>query len=226
MEASTPDREEITKKIRRSDNLRLSTDLYNTTDLYAAYPTTIDIAINDNLADAPTNTKYSAAHQTNMYSHYNISSTYGEAGLNVALPLAYTNSSRNLTNNVVVEIGPRQYTRRIRIEAERVGEPPRLPQPVAIFTEASSSYPDVVNTLKNATVTHLNPAPVADGKSLIYTSHLEMEYSQSKAPAMHRYGIPDYIAPTTSGSLPITDKELYRNELMDIFPSETSLTGW
>jgi hypothetical protein len=223
--------EEITQRIRRIDDLEASQPDYDTELTYEAYPDAITVEINDNEANAPVLPTYSTHHTTFIYSHYNITTGYGLKTLNIPLPVARTQGV-TAASNILVSIGPRQPTRKIRIEAERVGAPPRLPEPVASFTEtgdyiAGVGTGTVKNTLISSTTQHLNPAPVADGQSLMYTSYLDLEYSQDSEPAKHRFGIPDYIAPTTSGSPDsLTDTTKYNFALSDIFVSNTLGTAW
>jgi hypothetical protein len=199
--------------------------------MYEAYPQAITVEINDNIANADVTATYSSQHKTFMYSHYNITSSYGNKALKVPLPVTKTHGY-TLQSNVVVGIGPSQPTRIIRIEAERAGAPPRLPDPVASFTEtgayiAGSGSPTVTNTLIGVTTKHLNPAPVADGQTLIYTSYMDLEYSQDAMPEKHRFCIPDYIQPTTSGSPDsLTDTTKYSFSLSSIFVSGALETTW
>jgi hypothetical protein len=220
--------QEVDQRKSRIEDLKETQRLYDTNAIYGQYPNLITVEINDNVANGPVLATYSTAHQENMYSHYNITSTYGINSLKVALPVAVTTAtsgagSRALKSNVVVGIGPRQPTRKIHIEAERVGKPPRLPDPIPSFTEAGTYTPgvgtaEVVNTLIASKTIHLNPAPVADGTSLLYTSYLDMEYSQDSEPAKHRFGIPDTITPTDDVSPePLTDAKKYNWALGDIF---------
>jgi len=223
--------EEITQRIRRIDDLEASQPDYDTEAMYEAYPDAVTVEINDNIANGPVLPTYSSQHTTFMYSHYNITTSYGIQTLNIPLPVARTYGN-NVKSNVLVSIGPRQPTRKIRIEAERVGSPPRLPEPGAAFEESANYVPGggsdtVINTLISSKVQHLNPAPVADGQSLMYTSYLELDYSQDLEPAKHRFGIPDYIAPTTSGSPDsLTDTTKYNFSLSDIFVPATLGTTW
>jgi hypothetical protein len=229
--SSVPDRTTITERIRRIDEIEASEPDYDTEDMYEAYQEAITVEINDNVANADVLGTYSSQHQTFMYSHYNITSSYGTKALKVPLPVAKTYGYVTQAN-IVVAIGPAQPTRIIRIEAERAGQPPRLPDPVASFTETGayitgSGTPTVTNTLINVTTKHLNPAPVADGQTLIYTSYMDLEYSQDAAPAKHRFCIPDYIQPTTSGSPDsLTDTTKYSFALSSIFVSGALETTW
>ena len=234
VEESVPTSTEVTQRIRRIDDIEATQTGYNNDDLYEAYPIDITVEINDNLANepivpSPYTYDYSQAHTTFIYSHYNITSTYGNKALVVPLPVARTNGYFT-KNSVAVAIGPTQKTRKIRIESERVGTPPRLPDPVAYFTEAADSYGDgdVINTLIGSKVEHLHPAPVADGTTLMYTSYMELEYSQDSAPAKHRFCIPDYINPTTSGGTvnSLTDTTKYSFPLASIFVASTLQTAW
>jgi hypothetical protein len=232
-QASLSSSDEITERIRRIDDLEST---YDTDNTYEAYPDTITIEINDNKANGPVETTptYSSQHLTYMYSHYNITSSYGMQGLNVALPIARTavGGAALPFANVVVGIGPRQPTRKIKIEAERVGSPPRLPEPIETFVEtakdAASSSESVTNTLLRHTTHHNNPVPVADGTSLLYTSYIEMEYSQNRVPAKHRMGIPDYIEPSNNGSSPhsLTDVRKYAFDTINIYVTGALTGGW
>lgn len=205
-----------------ADRTRIQTSLENAS---ATWAENVSLEINDNRAGAPIDLTYSADHKTNLYIHYNITSTYGRKNLNVALPISYTNYYQNYSSNVVVQIGPPQPTRRIRIEAERIGYPPKLPGALQTFTETglNVSYGgEVTNTLVNATATHLNPAPVADGSNMIYTSYLELEYLQNKDAAYHRFGIPAYINVYDSGDpytvdSAVTNKNNYSYPLASLF---------
>lgn len=231
IQSSVPDSTTITERIRRIDSIESSEPNYDTEGMYEAYPEAITVEINDNLANSEVSTTYSSQHKTFMYSHYNITSSYGSKSLKVPLPVAKT-YGYTAKSNVVVGIGPVQPTRIIRIEAERAGSPPRLPNPVESFTETGNyitgyGSPTVTNTLINVTTKHLNPAPVADGQTLIYTSYMDLEYSQDAAPAKHRFCIPDYIAPTTSGSPDsLTDTTKYSFALSSIFVSGALETTW
>jgi len=236
-ESSVSSSEEVTERIRRIDDLEASQPDYDRELMYQAYPDAITIEINDNKAIAPVDNTYSLQHLTFVYSHYNITSSYGQQGLNVALPIARTNtSSAGNGVNALVTIGPRQPTRKIKIEAERVGSPPRLPEPIASFNEEplvpvyvpGSGDVLVKNTLLKATVHHNNPVPVADGSSLLYTSYLELEYSQDRDPAKHRFGIPDYISPTNSIGSPdsLTDASKYSYSLSSLFVPGALDTTW
>jgi hypothetical protein len=229
--SSVPDSTTITERIRRIDDIESSESNYDTEGMYEAYPDAITVEINDNLANSDISTTYSNQHKTFMYSHYNITSSYGTKALKVPLPVAKTYGYIN-QSNVVVGIGSAQPTRIIRIEAERAGAPPRLPDPVASFTETGayitgSGSPTVTNTLIGVTTKHLNPAPVADGQTLIYTSYMDLEYSQDALPAKHKFCIPDYIQPTTSGSPDsLTDTTKYSFSLSSIFVSGALETTW
>ena len=229
--SSVPDSTTITERIRRIDDIEGSEPDYDTEGMYEAYPEAITVEINDNVANADVLTTYSSQHKTFMYSHYNITSSYGSKALKVPLPVARTYGYIT-QSNVVVGIGPSQPTRIIRIEAERAGAPPRLPDPVVSFTETGNyvtgaDTPTVTNTLISVTTKHLNPAPVADGQTLIYTSYMDLEYSQDAAPAKHKFCIPDYINPTTSGSPDsLTDTTKYSFALSSIFVSGALETTW
>jgi len=230
--SSVPDSTTVTERIRRIDDLEASEPDYDTEGMYEAYSQAITVEINDNIANADVTATYSSQHKTFMYSHYNITSSYGTKALKVPLPVAKTYGYIN-QSNVVVGIGSAQPTRIIRIEAERAGAPPRLPDPVASFTETGayitgSGSPTVTNTLIGVTTKHLNPAPVADGQTLIYTSYMDLEYSQDAMPAKHKFCIPDYIAPTTSGGTidPVTDTTKYSFSLSSIFVSGALETTW
>jgi hypothetical protein len=177
-----------------------------------------------------------------MYSHYNITSEYGSQGLNVALPVANTSgSSGSQLRNVAVSIGPPQPTRTIRIVAERAGAQPQLPNPIATFYEhaegRSSGAPsspsallDVTNTLHSSKVTHLDPKPLADGTSVLYTSYMDLVYLQNRAPSHHRMGIPDYIRPDTSTSEfdSVSSITKYSMKLSEIFVPNAleNTSGW
>jgi len=220
--------EDVTRRIRRIDDIEQSEPDYDIEAMYEAYEDAITVEINDNVANSDVLTTYSSQHKTFMYSHYNITSSYGNKALKVPLPVAKT-YGYTTKSNVTVGIGPSQPTRIIRIEAERAGSPPRLPDPVASFTESAYLYGsgDVTNTLINVTTKHLNPAPVADGQTLIYTSYMDLEYSQDAMPAKHRFCIPDYIEPTESGSPDsLTDKTKYSFALSSIFVSGALETTW
>jgi len=229
--SSVPDNTTITERIRRIDNIEQSEPDYYTEGMYQAYPEAITVEINDNVANADVLATYSSQHQTFMYSHYNITSSYGNTALKVPLPVART-YGYTMQSNVVVGIGPSQPTRIIRIEAERAGAPPRLPNPIESFEETGNyvpggDTPTVTNTLISVTTKHLNPAPVADGQTLIYTSYMDMEYSQDAFPAKHKFCIPDYIEPTQSGSPDsLTDKTKYSFALSSIFVPGAIETTW
>lgn len=230
--SSVSDSTTITERIRRIDDIEASEPNYNTEGMYEAYPEAITVEINDNVANSNVLTTYSSQHQTFMYSHYNITSSYGNRMLKVPLPVART-YGYTMQSNVVVGIGPSQPTRIIRIEAERAGAPPRLPNPIESFEETGnyitgSGSPTVTNTLINVTTKHLNPAPVADGQTLIYTSYIDIEYSQDAAPAKHKFCIPDYIQPTTSGGTvdSLTDTTKYSFALSNIFVPGAIETTW
>ena len=233
-QASLSSSEEITERIRRIDDL--GDPSYNTEGTYQAYPDAITIEINDNKANGPVETvpTYSSQHTTFMYSHYNITTSYASQSLNVALPVARTalGGAALPFANVVVSIGPVQPTRKIKIEAERVGSPPRLPEPLASFTESAlgavSGSEKVTNTLLKATTHHNNPVPVADGTSLLYTSYIELEYSQNRQPSKHRMGIPDYIEPSNNPLEPhsLTDVSKYSFDLDDLYVSTVLTGGW
>jgi hypothetical protein len=62
----------------------------------------------------------------------------------------------------------------------------------------------------------------------MYTSYLDLDYSQDLEPAKHRFGIPDYIQPTTSGGTvdSLTDTTKYNFALSDIFVASTLGTTW
>lgn len=166
---------------------------------------------------------FSSQHRQALYSHYKITSVYNLPGLNVALPVAVTDSAAYLTplHNVVVSIGPQQPTRTIRVEAERAGTPPALPSPLASFTESGVYIPGVgtttvTNTLLRAQATYREPQPLADGNNLLYTSYLELEYSQNRHVGYHRFGIPAMIASTADGD-PLADKGNYSYPIDSMF---------
>jgi hypothetical protein len=175
------------------------------------------------LPDYSTDLIFSTNHKQALYSHYRITSVYNVPELNVALPMAITNpySYAQPISNVVVQIGPRQPTRTIRVEAERTGLPPMLPFPLPSFTETGYTSPyvpgqgqlyygQVTNTLKKATATHREPQPLADGNTLLYTSYLELEYTQNRPVGYHRFGIPAMIAATANSTPdPVSDVNLY-----------------
>lgn len=149
---------------------------------------------------------FSDQHKTALYSHYKITSVYNVPSLNVSLPVAITRSNAytNPVLNTVVSIGPQQPTRTIRIEAERAGTPPVLPAALQSFTESGTYIPGVgtplvTNTLLRAQATYREPQPLADGNNLLYTSYLELEYTQNRNVGWHRFGIPAMIAPTKDG---------------------------
>lgn len=229
--SSVPDSTTITERIRRIDDIEASEPDYDTEGMYEAYEDAITVEINDNLANADVTSTYSSQHKAFIYNHYNITSSYGNKSLKVPLPIAKTNGYTTLAN-AVVGIGPSQQTRIIRIEAERAGAPPRLPNPIESFTETGNYVVGagtaiVTNTLINVTTKHLNPVPVADGQTLLYTSYIDMEYSQDAAPAKHKMCIPDYILPTTTGSPDsLTDTTKYSFALSSIFVSGALETTW
>lgn len=186
-----------------------------------AWPTAISVSIDDNIQDIPVNLNYSADHQTAPYTHYNITSSYNVNEMKVSLPIAKTYSYGYAGNlNSVVTIGQSQPTRSIRIAAERVGQPPKLPGATSVFyeiDEAGNIY-GVQNTLLSAKAVHLNPAPMADQKAMLYTSYLELEYAQNQLAGKHRFGVPEYINTNPERTLtPLSHPNKYSRSLTEIF---------
>lgn len=227
---SVPSDSEVGVRFTRSTILSDSVTQRTADELYNNYPQDITVEINDNIEETSVGLVYSVAHNEYVYSHYNITSKYDATALSMPLPVAQTYGDVAIDNKMV-NIGPMQYQRTIRIEAERSGKYPEFPSAVPTFTEEGSYVgggvsSDVINTLISAKATHLNPAPVADGSGLMYTSYLELVYSQNRAPVNHRFGIPAYITPTTSGDSPVTDKTKYGNTVANIFGSTNTLSNW
>lgn len=203
---------------------------YTSDELYNAYPYDITVEINDNIEDNAAGLVYSTAHQQYVYSHYNITSKYDADALAIPLPVAQTYGDVQVFNKMVI-IGPPQYQRTIRIEAERSGKYPNLPSALPVFTEEGAYIgggidSSVTNTLISAKATHLNPAPVADGSGLMYTSYLDLVYSQNRAPVNHKFGVPAYITPTSGGDSPVTDTTKYGDSISNIFGLTPSISQW
>ena len=239
MDASTPGRIEIEDRLHRQSVMQATLDYTPANDAYINYPIDLSLQIDDNLAREPvsiTTNIASTESQNALYNHYTITSTYGAKGLNVALPIAQTTGTP-AKDNVMVSIGPRQHTRTIRIVAERIGDKPRLPKIVESFREAAMEYPgaptnnEATFTLHDVKYQYLQPSPVADGTSLIYTTYMDLVYFIDKRPKHHVFGIPDDIAihAASPGLNPINNKDNYKitfSTTPAVPPIETDLTSW
>ena len=204
--ATTPDVTEFDLRADRQDALKETVPYLAADVAYLDYPVDLSLEITNSYIedDSYAILTVIASEETkrSIYNHYNITSTYGVKGLNVALPFARTDGLQE-KNNVMVQIGPQQYTRMIRIVAERVGDKPRVPDPLQTFTEEeydAASASDVVTfTLHDVKYQYLEPSPVADGVSLLYTTYMDLVYFMDKRPKYHRFGVPDNIRIEESG---------------------------
>ena len=220
VDASTDTPEYKVDRYQRIDELQEWIEDYSNDTLFPGF----SIEILDELDDIKDPT-YSTATYQNVYTDYRISSKYSSAGLVVQLPVAITSSYSTYPKSAFVTIGPTQQTRVIRVEAERVGQNPRLPSPVAAFTSGSMGSGTYANhKLINVVVTHENPIPAASGPSLVYTSRAEYIYGMDNDPESHSLGVPDYMAAaSTTATQP--QKAPYTRTLAEIFSAEWSINS-
>jgi hypothetical protein len=140
----------------------------------------------------------STAHTTSMYTVYNIQSHYYNDAMSVALPSSATPSS-NIYNTTpatsFARIGRNQWKRRILIEAERFGEPPRIPTMDDTYTESkknAATSQDVVHAkLLGAKISPCAPQLAMDSIGRIYAINAEYIYALDAEPANMKLGIPD-----------------------------------
>ena len=140
----------------------------------------------------------STAHKSSIYTVYNITSYYYNDAMSVALPSSVTPSS-NIYNTVpstaFVRLSPNQWKRKVRVEAERFGEPPRLPVMADTYTEAkknAATSQDVVKAkLLDAKVSPSAPQVAMDGQRRIYSIEAEYVYALDAEPLNMKFGIPD-----------------------------------
>lgn len=128
------------------------------------------------------NDYYSPETQTAMYTIAKMESKYIITPLRVQMPKAVSTSSGDSENSeedacVFIELGPKQAQREILYEAERIGEPPAMPEPLDTYTDGK-----LKGTLLSATMSFCPPALSADGQSRIYRTTARYLYGLNRAP--------------------------------------------
>lgn len=196
-----------------------------------------------NLPDIPDDT-FNDSHSVGLYTHYDVDAEYESYPMVMQLPLAYAalrsegpapeepSSELNFSNNpsldgpsgndgsdqphsVFVRIGPTQHQRVVRLVAQRIGQPPRLPVPLESFTDKEGVQHVLLKSIDNAA----NPERTADGEAFVYTIRAEYRYGLDRPPRRIRMGKPDFEAESQSSSEPTA----WDWSLGEIFSSDHSM---
>ena len=131
---------------------------------------------------ATPNDYYSTATGEAMYTLAKMESRYIITPLRVQMPKAVSANSSDSEDSdedacVFVELGPKQAQREILYEAERIGEPPQMPEPLDTYTDGK-----LKGTLLSATMSFCAPALSADGQTTIYRTTARYLYGLNRAP--------------------------------------------
>jgi hypothetical protein len=112
-----------------------------------------------------------------------------------------------------VRIGPSQHQRVIRLEAERYGQPPRLPFPTPAFIDEDG----LKNVLLSQVMLSCEPTRSPDGEAKNYVMRAEFIYGLSGVPKKIRLAMPDYES--EYGYSPNSPETPYKFNLTSIFSS-------
>ena len=145
------------------------------------------------------------------------SSSSDSSGISNPLPVSGSSSSSSsvVPNSVFVRVGPAQYTRTVRIVAERHGKPPRMLQPIPAFTDADG----VTNVLIGQSNVTCEPTRSADGEARNYIMRVEYQYGLSGAPRSVRFGAPDYDSYESAGD----PQRKYYFSIAEVFSSHQAV---
>lgn len=129
-------------------------------------------------------TYISQAHRTAVYTFYQMESTYDINEHKLQLPIANDvslSSGGSEDTSAIVTIAPPTARRMYRIKAERVGDWPTLPEPVASISYGGGGSGSVTATLLSKKIRPGVPERSPDGK-LVYRADIEVVYALSRAP--------------------------------------------
>ena len=121
-----------------------------------------------------------------MHTMYKTESKYLLDMTRVALPIARRLYPKGLDTVSVVQLGAPTARREIVVEAERLGDWPKLPQPLNQYTDVSAnsegSAGTLVGTLLDHVVLPLPPQPTVDGKKRLYYLRASYTYQLNRPP--------------------------------------------
>jgi len=149
----------------------------------AVYPT-IKGAVSDitdeKLEESDDPGKWVDDYTEGMYTVYRVDSDYDSPQGRVQLPIT-AEASGSSDTHALVRLARPVSRRRVRIEAERVGTWPKLPQPIEEYTDGESSDPITVTLLsKHESPVATSMAP--DGATPVYRISAEYVYALSRQP--------------------------------------------
>ena len=187
----------------------------------------VTLGIYPELIDLPNETWNTAHTEDGIYSSYQIDSHYSEQKMIMQIPVSAatftgtpaapsSSSAVDGDTSAFVRLGPSQWTRVIRIVAQRHAIPPRLADPLDSFRDDD----DVLNVLCGPPqhVILSEPQRSASGDNLRdYVIRTEYTYGLSKAPSMLRVGIPDTDAISAD---PFADGGMYAFTRATLFSSD------
>ena len=130
-------------------------------------------------SDSGTTGNYSDSTREAMYTVARMESKYIVTPLTVQMPRAISTDSDSSDEDacVCIELGPPQCQREILYEAERIGEPPQMPEPLKKYEDGN-----LKGTLLSATMSFCPPALSADGQSKIFRTTARYLYALNRAP--------------------------------------------
>lgn len=141
---------------------------------------------------------FTDAHTRNPYSVWKMSSTVKTNAMRAAMPIAKeqpsstSSSTPPVAGTKIVKLGPSQVRRVVRIEAQRVGKWPELPdlEKLAGFssTDAGAGHPGPTQKLLKSRQLFAVPEVAATGQ-LMFTVGVEAIYAMDRAP------LPDEMIP-------------------------------
>jgi hypothetical protein len=143
-------------------------------------PTITGAIVNDLIDDTEEPGQWSDDHIEALYTRYRVESDYYYLESKVQLPITAEKSGSNTTQEIVRLARPLA-RRKVRMEAERVGVEPKLPEPVSVYTDGDESDPFTA-TLLNRTERPVATTLSRDGVTPIHRIIVELEYALSRQP--------------------------------------------
>lgn len=184
----------------------------------------VGLDIYPDLDDLPDET-WNPVYEDGIYQTYQVDSHYTEHPMIMQVPVSASTfdgtataasssySAEDGDSSAFVRIGPSQWTRTVRILAQRHAAPPRLPEPLQSFRDDDG----VLNVLKSKDFSLSEPQRSGGSDNIRdYIVRAEYVYGMSKAPTTVKAGIPDSDAPVDT----YDSSSLYSFTLATLFSSD------
>lgn len=100
--------------------------------------TEVTAAVVDSVTPEPPDNGYSKEHAEAIYTLCRLTSRYTTTGIVAHMPLSFTSQTSGKTS-AIVKLGGGLCRRVLKVDCERVGEPPMVPKPLATYTDGANA---------------------------------------------------------------------------------------